>query len=89
MCGIWTFKKDLTDVVTCDYIFSMKTKATIKYPELKPQVMELREAVALPGVGLSIPVRAAKAKFFGIAGFWLRADRKSPSRAMANRRRNW
>jgi len=41
----------------------MKTKATIKYPELKPQVMELREAVALPGVGLSIPVRAAKAKF--------------------------
>jgi hypothetical protein len=24
--------------------------------------MELKEAVALPGVGLSIPVRAAKAK---------------------------
>jgi len=41
----------------------MKTKTAIKYPELKPQVMELREAVTLPGVGLSIPVRAAKAKF--------------------------
>lgn len=40
----------------------MKTKKTFKYPEIKPQVMELREAVALPGVGLSIPVRAAKAK---------------------------
>jgi prevent-host-death family protein len=40
----------------------MKTKSTFKYPAIKPQVMELREAVALPGVGLSIPVRAAKAK---------------------------
>jgi prevent-host-death family protein len=40
----------------------MKTKSTLKYPEIKPPVMELREAVALPGVGLSIPVRAAKAK---------------------------
>lgn len=27
-----------------------------------PQALELKEAVALPGVGLSIPVRAAKAK---------------------------
>ena len=35
----------------------------MKYPEPKPQAMELREAVALPGVGLSIPVRAARAKF--------------------------
>jgi prevent-host-death family protein len=40
----------------------MKTKTTFKYPELKPQTMELREVVALPGMGLSIPVRAAKAK---------------------------
>jgi prevent-host-death family protein len=40
----------------------MKAKRTIKYPEIKPQAMELREAIALPGVGLSIPVRAAKAK---------------------------
>ena len=40
----------------------MKTKTTIKYPEIKPQAMELREAVALPGLGLTIPVRAAKAK---------------------------
>ena len=41
----------------------MKTKTTFKYPELKPQAMELREAVARPGIGLAIPVRAAKAKF--------------------------
>ena len=41
----------------------MKTKKTIKYSEIKPQVMELREAITLPGMGLSIPVRAAKAKF--------------------------
>jgi prevent-host-death family protein len=40
----------------------MKMKSAIKYTEIKPQVMELREAIALPGVGLSIPVRAAKAK---------------------------
>jgi prevent-host-death family protein len=40
----------------------VKTKTTIKYPEIKPAAMELREAIALPGVGLSIPVRAAKAK---------------------------
>jgi len=40
----------------------VKTKSIIKYPAIKPQAMELREAIALPGVGLSIPVRAAKAK---------------------------
>lgn len=49
-------------MVTCDYIYRVKAKKTIQYPELKPQAMELREVVALPGVGLSIPVRAAKAK---------------------------
>jgi len=52
----------LTNVVTRDYINSMKAKQTLKYPEHKPAAQELREAVALPGVGLSIPVRAAKAK---------------------------
>ncbi len=41
----------------------MKTKPrTTKYPEPKSEPMELRETMALPGVGLSIPVRAAKAK---------------------------
>lgn len=49
-------------MVTRDYIEAMKTKKTFKYPEIKPQLMELREAVVLPGVGFSIPVRAAKAK---------------------------
>ena len=49
-------------MVTRDYISRMKEKRTIKYPAHKPAAMELREAIALPGVGLSIPVRAAKAK---------------------------
>ena len=52
----------MTSVVTCDYIAAVKTKPIKKYPELKPQAMELREVVALPGLGLTIPVRAAKAK---------------------------
>jgi len=41
----------------------MKTKRVErKYPEQKPAALELRETIALPGVGLAIPVRAAKAK---------------------------
>jgi prevent-host-death family protein len=40
----------------------MKRKATTKYPEHKPAAMDLREAIARPGVGLTIPVRVAKAK---------------------------
>ena len=40
----------------------MKKKTISKYPAIRPQAMQLREAVALPGVGLTIPVRAAKAK---------------------------
>ena len=49
-------------MVTRDYIKVVKTKPTLKYPEIRSRAMELREAVALPGVGLSISVRAAKAK---------------------------
>ena len=49
-------------MVTRDYIDSMKETKLTKFPEHKPSAMELKEAVALPGVGLSIPVRAAKAK---------------------------
>jgi prevent-host-death family protein len=52
----------LNDVVTCDYIAAMKAKRTAKFPEPKPQAMALREVMALPGLGLTIPVRAAKAK---------------------------
>ena len=55
-------RKNLTNVVTRDYIGGMKTITTTKYPAAKPAAAELRETVALPGVGLSIPVRAAKAK---------------------------
>jgi prevent-host-death family protein len=40
----------------------MKTKKILKYPEIKSQASGLRETIALPGVGISIPVRAAKAK---------------------------
>jgi prevent-host-death family protein len=41
----------------------MKTKRVgTKFPEHKPSALEMKETVVLPGVGLSIPVRAAKAK---------------------------
>lgn len=40
----------------------MKEKKITKYPEIKPSDMVLNDAIALPGFGLSIPVRAAKAK---------------------------
>lgn len=40
----------------------MKEKRITKLPARQPAVLVLRETVALPGVGLTIPVRAAKAK---------------------------
>lgn len=40
----------------------MKVRTIKKYPELKSGGLALKEAVALPGIGLTIPVRAAKAK---------------------------
>jgi prevent-host-death family protein len=41
----------------------VKKKSTpVNYGERKPAALVLKEAVALPGLGLSIPVRAAKAK---------------------------
>ena len=49
-------------MVTCDYIARVKEKKTLKYPEHKPGGSVLKDAVALPGLGLTIPVRAAKAK---------------------------
>lgn len=49
-------------MVTRDYIDDMKEKRTTKYPAHQPAGLELRETIALPGVGLTIPVRAAKAK---------------------------
>lgn len=52
----------MTNVVTRDYIGDMKEKRITKYPVLKPAALELREAVTMPGIGLTIPVRAAKAK---------------------------
>lgn len=52
----------MTSVVTCDYIEAVKAKQTLKYPAPKPQAMEMREVMAMPGLGLTIPVRAAKAK---------------------------
>ena len=55
-------KKQLTNVVACDYIAGMKAKTTLKYAEAKPSASVLNDALILPGVGLSIPVRAAKAK---------------------------
>ncbi|HEY2082674.1 MAG TPA: type II toxin-antitoxin system prevent-host-death family antitoxin [Verrucomicrobiae bacterium] len=41
----------------------MKTKAVkTQFPEHKPGGLELKETVAMPGIGITIPVRAAKAK---------------------------
>ena len=42
----------------------MKVKQSKKWPESKAAIepLILKETVALPGIGLSIPVRAAKAK---------------------------
>src|ERR1041385_8428584 len=57
-------RKLLTDVVTCDYIVAMKEKRTTKWPSSKEAAapLMLKEAAAMPGVGLVIPLRAAKAK---------------------------
>lgn len=62
----------LDNVVTRDYIVFMKVKTPLPlYKQRKPALggsaeapgpMTLREAVVLPGMGLTIPVRAAKAK---------------------------
>lgn len=53
-------------MVTCDYIESVKTKSTKKtktvYPKPDAGTAMLRETVALPGLGLTMPVRVAKAK---------------------------
>jgi prevent-host-death family protein len=50
-------------VVTRDYVDPVKTKTkTLHYGEAKPSALVLKEAVAVPGLGLSISVRAAKAK---------------------------
>lgn len=65
-------KKRFDNVVTRDYIGGMKTKASVplykqrkaalKRPAETTGPMALRETVVLPGMGLTIPVRAAKAK---------------------------
>jgi prevent-host-death family protein len=38
-------------------------KTIKKYPALKAPALELKEAVVKPGIGMTMPVRAAKAKF--------------------------
>jgi prevent-host-death family protein len=40
----------------------MKKTTASTFPDHKASALVLKEAVAIPGVGLSIPVRAAKAK---------------------------
>lgn len=52
----------MTHVVTCDYIQRVKTKRAVRFREHKASASILSETVALPGIGLSIPVRTAKAK---------------------------
>jgi prevent-host-death family protein len=43
-------------------LYTQKRKALAKHTSESSEPLVMREAVALPGVGLSIPVRAAKAK---------------------------
>lgn len=58
----------MTSVVTRDHIVSVKKKkkraekARLVYPPSNSGAVILEEAVTLPGLGLTIPVRAAKAK---------------------------
>jgi prevent-host-death family protein len=62
--------KNIDNVVTRDYIEGMKKKTPL-YKQHRPVLglesetpgsLVMRETIALPGIGLSIPVRAAKAK---------------------------
>lgn len=53
----------MTNVVTCDYIAAVKTKAlkqTMKQPPTSTAV--LNDAVAVADLGITFPVRIAKAK---------------------------
>lgn len=51
-------------MVTCNYIGLVKQKRRVTYKTSAGTTgpLRLKEAIALPGIGLSIPVRAAKAK---------------------------
>ena len=49
-------------MVTRDYIAFMKVKKIVKYTESKSAVSVLKDAVSMPGIGLTVPVRTAKAK---------------------------
>src|ERR1700742_3336666 len=52
----------------------MKEKAIKKSPEVKTGGLELKEAVAMPGIGITIPVRAAKAKLSALLGMVARGQ---------------
>jgi prevent-host-death family protein len=50
-------------VVTCDYIQLMKPKRSrVRHLESPVAPAVLRDAVTMPGIGLTFPVRVAKAK---------------------------
>jgi len=56
------FKKDLTNVVTRDYIDGMKEKKPVIYKISKlSEPAVLKEVAAVPGIGPVISIRAAKA----------------------------
>ena len=61
-------KKKLRDVTTCDYIGDMKAKAISKDWETdrETDAPVVREFSAMPGVGVAISVRAAKAHLSGL-----------------------
>lgn len=47
---------------TCNYIDAVKRKAGFKYPPLRSQTFTLKEAAMVPEFGLTVPVRAARAR---------------------------
>ena len=61
-------KKSLPDVTTRDYIGGMKAQTAVKHPaeEEKATSSVVREMAPVPGVGMTISVRAAKAHLSGL-----------------------
>jgi len=64
---VYPKKKGLQDVTTRDYIKGMKTDESLRLTDGEPgESSVVREIAPLPGVGLTISVRAAKAHLSGL-----------------------
>jgi len=64
---VYPAKKNLRDVTTRDYIGGMEAEQLLRMTDGEPgETSVLREIAPLPGVGLTISVRAAKAHLSGL-----------------------